>query len=114
MVIIHFFEDLEDIIGFIKELYPNTRLDIYNSQLQVSRDNRVFEVQRLTIIIYTNNTQPIEAVDLFLRMKYQTYAGYMVNNIIPYKPTSDYTYPDRRPEDKVLVIVGSNYYTFCK
>lgn len=106
MIIVHFFEDLNNIPDFIHELYPDTQLDIYKNQLYVSREGRVFEVKRLTVAIHTNNLQPIDAVDLFLRMKYGTYRGYQINNVIPYIPTDDYTYPDRNLADRVIAIVG--------
>lgn len=87
MVVIHLFEEEpKDFRKLIRNLYPKDDISVYTMTIYANKVGK-----RFTAVIHSDDIEPIESIDLFLRMKYPTYNGYTVQPPT-YDPAKDYTY----------------------
>ncbi len=83
MVVIHLLKE-DGFRKLIRELYPKSKISYYTMNIPGV-------VKRVTIMIDSNDVEPIENIDTFLKMKYPNYNGYTVQPST-YNPAEDYTY----------------------
>lgn len=94
IIVIHLFDkDPKDFISLIKELYG--KINCYR-----------VKNKRITIVIDSNDIEPLENIDSFLQMKYPYYQGYLIASST-YKAANDYTGLDRES-----MIVVEPYYRY--